>query len=47
MHAPVDLEGVAGGGFARDGDLSHRFPPTMWDKLEVRRSLPPHLPALC
>ncbi len=37
--AAAELGPASVSGFAKGGDPSHRFPPTMWDKLEVR---PPH-----
>ena len=34
--AAAELGPASVSGFAKGGDPSHRFPPTMWDKLEVR-----------
>ena len=39
--AAAELGPAAVSGFAKGGDPSHRFPPTMWDKLEVG---PPRCP---
>ena len=33
--AAAELGPAAVSGFAKGGDPSHRFPPTMWDKLEA------------